>query len=213
MKEVHSLDPGGRVLTCEHPNTGRGSASERHPWLWAGDGARKEERAKIYALYVSVCMLTYMWTLLYMNMCVNTPVHVRVVRREYSHPWERNDFTGIPTLNTSPPTEQLLIPSAGFLSKVLGTQRLTIHSFSWHITPKPDVPPKSGVVPRSLHQPSSCASFKSCNERKYRLWVETDLGSRPDFVNTDCVTFRGSWAPVTTLAQWRELSPPLRAVM
>ena len=91
-------------------------------------------------------------------------------------------------LHWNPYSKHLLIPSAGFLSKVLGTQRLTIHSFSWHITPKPDVPPKSGVVPRSLHQPSFCASFKSCNERKYRLWVETDPGSSPDFVNADSVT-------------------------
>lgn len=177
-------------------------------WRWGKEGNTGKNTCP-----VSVCMLTCMWTLLYTNMCVNTPVHVRVVGREYSHPRERNDFTGTPTLNTSPPTEQLLIPSAGFLSKVLGTQRLTIHSFSWHITPKHDVPPKSGVVPRSLHQPSSCAGFKSCNERKYRLWIETDLGSSPDFVNTDCVTFRGSWTPVTMLAQWRELSLPLRTVM
>ena len=126
MKEAHSPDPGWRVLTCEQPNTRQGPATERRPWLRAGDGVGKEPlpgRKHMPCECVCVCL----------DMCMNTPARVCVCvccGGDYSHPWERNDFTGTPTLNTSPPTEQLLIPSTGFLSKALGTQILTIHSFS-----------------------------------------------------------------------------------
>lgn len=62
--------PGGRVLTCKHPNTEQGSVSERHPWLWAGDGARKEIlHGQKYTPCMWVCMLTYMWTLCTWHVC------------------------------------------------------------------------------------------------------------------------------------------------
>lgn len=41
-KELHSPDPGWRVLIWELPNTRLSSATERHPGLWVGSEVGKE---------------------------------------------------------------------------------------------------------------------------------------------------------------------------
>lgn len=72
MKEAHSPDPGWRVLTCEHHNTRQGSATERCPWLCAGDGVGKEPYLgeNTCPVSVSVYVLICARTLLRMYVCV-----------------------------------------------------------------------------------------------------------------------------------------------
>lgn len=99
-----------------------------------------------------------------------------------------------------------------FSSKAQGTQRLTICPFSWHTTPKPDVPITSRVACRSHPLAFNlCQFYKSAATK-----LQTLNRDRPGFWSrlryVDCVAFHSPWASGVSLVKRRELSLPLKTV-
>lgn len=115
MKGACYVDRGWRVLTCLCANTR--PCSERDTSLWAGDGGERSPRvgenicsvregvSACVRMCHSIPVCTCAWVIIH-----NTVGGVTVIRRKETIHWK-------PLLSTPPPTELLLIPTAGFLSE------------------------------------------------------------------------------------------------
>lgn len=203
-KEAHSLGPGWRVLLGQCPNTRQSAAAERLTLLWVGGG---EDRSLYVgengALYVSV----------YVHVCTQARALLCVWGwGQLQLSTGRKEGTGNPywtphlRLNSSKSRWQV------FFLQGSGDRRLTICPFSWHTTPKPDVPTTSGVACRRLSLAFNLFHFYKSAVTKLQTLNRDGPGFWSRHRPADRVAFDSPWASDVWWVKRRELSLPLKTV-